>query len=76
MSIASHQAHTPSLRARSQRQLLEPTRELDHELRVEFNGPDSVFVVINGTSEALTANEAARFGAMIIEAARRAGAVV
>ncbi len=54
----------------------EIVRELDHELSVEADGADRVRITINGTSEALTANEAARFGAMIIETARRAGAVV
>ncbi|MBP0492852.1 hypothetical protein [Roseomonas indoligenes] len=53
----------------------EPVRELDHDLRVENGGGGSVRLVINGTVEALTANEAARFGAMIVETARRAGAV-
>ncbi|WP_338662603.1 hypothetical protein VQH23_20940 [Pararoseomonas sp. SCSIO 73927] len=62
-------------RGAARRRCAEPKRELDHDLRVESGGQGSVRLVINGTVEALTANEAARFGAMIIETARRAGAV-
>ena len=49
-------------------------RELDHELLVTPRRDGTVHLTVNGTTETLTAAQAARFGTMMQDAARRARA--
>ncbi|MFH5923815.1 hypothetical protein [Roseomonas xinghualingensis] len=70
-----HAARLPQRAASPRRRDNQVTRELDHELSVAARPDGTVHLTINGTVEALSANQAARYASMIADAARRAGAV-